>query len=141
MGKGLDDSRRSLMNPSSPETPQARAVRLGCAAPRFENMADDLVRSVRRAMGVPDRAEPDVEQEFAALRTTLDDFYPEFTELFAELLHGYLGGAASVVVTSLESEPVQAYLQVADAIDAEVNATLRSLVARIAKALSASHPA
>ena len=87
-------------------------------------------------MGVPDRAEPEVEQEFAALRATFDEFYPEFTQLFAGVLSRYLGAAAPVVISSLESEPVQAYLQVADAIDAEVNASLRSFAARISEALS-----
>lgn len=124
------------MNPSREETPQTRAVRLSCATPRFERIADDVVSSIRRAMGVPDRAEPEVEQEFAALRATFDELYPEFTQLFAGLLSRYLGAAAPVVLSSLESEPVQAYLQVADAIDAEVNATLRSFAARISEALS-----
>ncbi len=128
------------MNPSAPETPQIRAVRLSCATPRFENIADDLVRSVRRAMGVPDRAEPDVEQEFAALRVTLDHFYPEFAQLFSGLLSAHLGAAESVVLSSLESQPVQAYLQAADAIDAEVNACLRAFVSRIGTALGAAPP-
>lgn len=129
------------MNPSTPETPQSRALRLSCANSRFTSMADELVLSVRRAMGVPDRAEADVEEEFAALRTTLDDFHPEFTQFFAELLSGYLGAAESVVLSSLESAPVQAYLQAADAIDAEVNACLRGFVTRIAGALGTTTPA
>jgi hypothetical protein len=124
------------MQASPQETPHERTVRLSHANPRFERIADDLVSSVRRAMGVPDRAEPEVEQEFAALRTTLDDFYPEFAQAYARLLAGYLGSAAPVVVASLESEPVQAYLQAVDAIDAEVHASLRSLVGRISTALS-----
>jgi len=87
-------------------------------------------------MGVPDRAEPEVEQEFSALRATLDSFYPEFTQLFSRHLFGYLGRAAPVVISSLESEPVQAYLRVAEGIDAEVNTTLRSFAVRIGAALS-----
>lgn len=123
------------MNPSQEETLQARAVRLSCATPRFERIADDLVSSVRRAMGVPDRAEPEVEQEFAALRASLDAFYPEFTQLFAALLSHYLGSTAPVVIASLESQPVQAYLEVADAIDADLRASLRSFVVRLEEAL------
>lgn len=126
------------MNPSHEETLQTRAVRLSCATLRFERIADDLVFSVRRAMGVPDRAEPEVEQEFAALRASLDEFYPEFTQLFAGLLSRYLGSAAPVVIASLESEPVQAYLQVADAIDADVHASLRSFVVHLEDALSSA---
>jgi hypothetical protein len=129
------------MSPSSPETYHVRAVRLCCASSRFERIADDLVSSVRRSMGVPDRAEPEVEQEFAALRGSLDAFYPEFTQLFAGLLSGYLGPATKVVLSSLDSEPVQAYLRVADSIDAEINASLRSFVTRIGVALSSAPPA
>jgi hypothetical protein len=125
------------MQASPQETPHERTVRLSHASRSFERIADDLVLSVRRAMGVPDRAEPEVEQEFAALRTTLEQqFYPEFAQAFARLLAGYLGSAAPVVLSSLESEPVQAYLQAVDAIDAEVHASLRSFVERISTALS-----
>jgi hypothetical protein len=115
-----------------------RAVRLSCASPTFERIADGLVWQVRRAMGVPDRAEPEVELEFAGLRQTLDAFYPEFTQIYANLLSSYLGNAASVALASLESEAVQAYLRVAGQIDADVHAALKDYAARIALALNAT---
>jgi hypothetical protein len=126
------------MTSPSQETSETRAARLSCAALQFHRSADKLVSRVRRAMGVPDAAEEEVEREFCALRATLDDFYPEFALGVSGLLTRCLGPASSVVISSLEDEPVQAYLRVADAIDTEAAATLRSLALEIAAALTSA---
>jgi hypothetical protein len=124
------------MTVPSQDSFESRAVRLGGATPQFQRMADDLVRQVRRAMGVPDQAEPEVELEFAGLRQSLDAFYPEFTKIFADLLASYLGHAGSVALTSLENEVVQAYVQVAEQIEDDVAVVLHGYVPRISAALS-----
>ncbi|MEO8179446.1 MAG: hypothetical protein ABI895_11505 [Deltaproteobacteria bacterium] len=129
------------MNAPPQESFEARATRLSCATFQFQRTADVLVLQVRQAMGVPDQAEPEVEQEFRALRATLDDFYPEFTRTFSGLLTRCLGQSSRVVLSSLECEPVQAYLRVADAIDLELAAALGSLAAKIEAALSSSKEA
>jgi hypothetical protein len=113
-----------------------RAVRLSCASPTFGRIADDVVRQVRCVMGVPERAEPEVELEFEGLRKSLDEFYPEFTRIYASLLEGHLGDAASMVLASLESEDVQAYLRVARGIEGDVNALLKGYADRIVAALN-----
>jgi hypothetical protein len=123
------------MNAPSEESFEARTVRLSCAGSHFQRTADLLVLRVRRAMGVPDQAEVEVEQEFRALRASLDEFYPEFTQIFSGLLTRCLGPSSSVVIASLDCEPVQAYLRVADAIDLEASEALRHLAADIAAAL------
>jgi len=113
----------------------SRTVRLSHVAPRFNAMADQLVLNLRRAMGVPDRAEDDVEQEFRALRGSLDAFFPEFERIYSELLLAYVGRAAPVVLSRLENVDVQAYLRVADRIDAEIAQALQALLPRIGAAL------
>lgn len=127
------------MNQTSRETLEARAVRLTRAAPLFDSVADQLIISVRRAMGVPDQAEPEVEGEFAALRETFNQqFLPEFSKMYATLLLQQLGSATSVVLRALEGAPAQAYLGVAQQIEADVNTALREYVASIAAALSST---
>jgi hypothetical protein len=123
------------MNPLSSDTLESRVVRLSQAAPKFGRIADELILKLRRAMGVPDQAEADVEEEFAALRSSLDEFYPEFVKVYGGLLLHHLGGDASVVVPALESEPIQAYLQAADGMEAELSVTLKSLASSIGAAL------
>ncbi|HTV24199.1 MAG TPA: hypothetical protein VMG12_36150 [Polyangiaceae bacterium] len=122
----------------APETFELQAVRLTFAAPHFSRLADRLILTLRGAMGVPAVAEPEVEAEFAALRQSLDSFYPEFTQAYAGLLSRYLGEAAPVVVAALDEAPVQAYLRAADPIEAEMMAALRALSGRVAAALMPS---
>ena len=93
----------------------------------FQGMADDLVLRIRSAIGVPQRAEDDVEQEFAALRATFDEFFPEFAKIFGGTLDAFLGGALPLIVPALEDESVQAYIRVANAIDAETVTMLQAM--------------
>jgi hypothetical protein len=119
-----------------PDNPlESRAVRVTGATKQFERMGDELIHTLRRAMQVPDAAEPEVEQEFAALRESLDAFQPEFTRIYGGMLSRCLGSSASVVLSSLESAPAQAYLEVADRIDADVNALVRAYLPDVAAAL------
>src|SRR5687768_4287880 len=48
------------------------------AAVIFDRVADGLIVQVRRAMNVPEQADPDMEEELAALRADFDAFLPEF---------------------------------------------------------------
>lgn len=119
------------------ETPEARAVRLSHAAPVFARAANQLVLSLRRAMGVPDQAEPEVEQEFAALRATLDQKYrPEFDNMYAGLLRHHLGAASGVVLDALEDSSVQAYLAISERLGGELEGALRACIARLETLLS-----
>ena len=127
------------MTQISRETLEARAVRLTRAVPLFDGIADDLIINVRRAMGVPEQAEPEVEGEFAALRRTFEQqFFPEFSKMYAALLLQQLGSATSVVLRALEGAPVQAYLAVAQQVEADINGVLRECAASISAALSSS---
>lgn len=84
----------------------------------FASVADTLVRNVRRGMSVPEQADADVELEFAAFRTHLDQFLPEFCELFARLLLPRLGSEQlPEVLAALASPPAQTYLRAAPIIE------------------------
>lgn len=116
---------------------EKRAVRACRAAPLFARITDGVLAGVRRALGVPEQAEPDVEQEFSALRARLEQQYTaEFERLFAALLTQQLGRATSVVLSALECELVQAYLAVAEQIDADVSALVPEYIAGVGAALS-----
>jgi hypothetical protein len=119
------------------ETFEARAVRLSHVAPLFARMADGMLLSWRRALGVPDHAEPEVERELAALRTLFDEqFLPEFCRLYADLLTQHLGPATSVVLGALESEPVQAYLAVLERMETDLSVLLREVRPGVQAALT-----
>jgi hypothetical protein len=127
-----------MMNQTALEALETRTVRACRAAPLFDRAADQLIASVRQAMGVPEQAEAEVEQEFAGLRATIvAQFLPEFRKFYTGLLLQQLGPAASVVLGALENEPVQAYLAAAEQIEVGVNAALRELTGAISAALSA----
>jgi hypothetical protein len=61
-------------------------------------------------MGVPDRAEPDIEAEFLYLRRCLEDFRPEYEAMFGSLLWEHLGDSAEEALRSVEQTSVQEYL-------------------------------
>lgn len=119
-----------------PETFEARAVRLSQVAPLFARMADGMLLSWRRALGVPALAEPEVERELATLRSMFDEqFLPEFGKRYAGLLKEHLGAAASDVLVALEDENVQAYLAVVEPLEADLAGLLRSYLPRVKAAL------
>jgi hypothetical protein len=81
-------------------------VRLTFSGQSFSHFADDVVRTLRKKMHVPEHADADVEHEIAVFRTSLDAHYPEFCELFASTLgsqlpphelEGMLGGLSAGV--------------------------------------------
>lgn len=130
-------TRERSVNEIPQETLEQRVVRLSHVAPAFERAANQLVLSLRRAMGVPDQAEPEVEQEFATLRSTLDEqFRPEFDKMYASLCMHFLGPASSVVLNSLEDSAAQAYLAASERIAGDVGAALRAVMAELDALLS-----
>jgi len=84
----------------------------------FATVADTVVCNVRRGMFVPAQADAEVELEFAVFRTYLDQFLPEFCELFARLLLPRLGSEQlPEVLAALASPPAQTYLRAAPIIE------------------------
>ena len=125
------------MDQTLQETFDARAVRLSQVARSFARMADGMLLSWRRALGVPEHAEPDVERELAALRTSFDEqFLPDFCTHYADLLKQHLGSTSSAVLDALESEPAQEYLAVIDRLEADLNLLLRGYLPRVKAALN-----
>ncbi len=95
-----------------------RAHRLSHEGHTFDGIAARLTLSVRRAMGVPDRADPEIEDEFRYLRSCLDDFRSEYEAAFGSLLWKHLGEGAREALYALEAKPVQDYLANAAALRA-----------------------
>ena len=125
------------MDQTLQETFDARAVRLSQVARSFARMADGMLLSWRRALGVPEHAEPDVERELAALRTSFDEqFLPDFCRHYADLLKQHLGSTSSAVLDALESEPAQEYLAVIDRLEADLSLLLRGYLPHVKAALN-----
>jgi len=100
-------------------------------------MADGMLLSWRRSLGVPDQAKAEVEAELAALRRTFDEqFLPEFQEFYAALLEQHLGAGSSDVLAALENPNVQAYLAVIEGVETEFAVLLREYLPRVRAALS-----
>jgi hypothetical protein len=99
-----------------------------CRSWRFLQAAAGVIAHLRKVMGVPEQADEDVEQEFAALRCELDQHFPEFCKLFAGLLTRYIRREHQPqVFAALRREPVQRYLRA----ETEIEAGLRQLVLRL----------
>jgi hypothetical protein len=108
--------------------PLTTLLQLTRAAALFDQIADGLIAGVRRAMSVPSPADPDIEQEFAFLRGSLDAFFPEFRQLFGGLVLKYVGEEhLPGVLDALRSELAQRYLLAAPRIDAELQQHLGRL--------------
>jgi hypothetical protein len=115
---------RDFMN----QDPITALVEITRATTIFDRIADDLIAGVRHAMGVPPRAEVEVEEEFAFLRASLDVFLPEFRQLYGGLLVKHLGWEeVPEVLEGLESEVAQRYLCAVEGIEAELQQHLGRL--------------
>jgi hypothetical protein len=119
--------------------PIATVVQLTRAAVIFDQIADNLIAGVRQAMGVPATADPEIEQEFAFLRGALDEFFPEFRQLFGGLVIKHVGEQhVPALIEGLGSELAQRYLQAAPRIEAELQQHLGRLSQRMLLAAQAS---
>ncbi len=115
-----------------------RAHRLSHEGRAFDGIATRLTHSVRRAMGVPDRAEPEIEEEFQYLRICLDDFRPEYEVAFGSLLWKHLGEGAKEALYAVEAKPVQEYLGSAVALRAAFESELQRIAGLLQDELEAS---
>jgi hypothetical protein len=121
------------------QDPISALVEITRAATLFDRIADDLIAGVRHAMGVPPRAEVEVEEEFAFLRASLNEFLPEFRQLYGGLLVKHLGWEQlPEVLEGLESELAQRYLRAVQGIEAELQQHLGRLSQEMLLAAQAS---
>jgi len=105
----------------------------------FDQIADGLIAGVRHAMGVPVHADDEVEQEFAFLRTSLDEFFPEFEQLYGGLLVKHLGWEhVPELLETLGSDLAQRYLGAAQGIEEELRQHLGRLSQEMLLAAQAS---
>ena len=103
------------------------AVRLTHATKLFDATAEHLLWRLRVAMYIPSVADESTEREFLRLREKLDDYFPEFRELFGGLLVERLGAHAADVLRGLAGEELQLYFQASDRIRRDVEAGLNEL--------------
>ena len=85
------------------ETRAQKAVRVTRAARIFDAMVGALVWRVRKAMSVPDRADEETEASFRALRERLDAYFPEFRNIYGQLLVEQLGETHADAVPRLNA--------------------------------------
>jgi len=130
------------MNSVSIQSAAITAVQLTRAATIFDRIANGLVERVRQALGVPDRLDEDIEQELVGLRAELDEFFPEYQQLFGGLLLEHIGREhAPSVLAALSGEAIQRYFRAAPEIDAELQALFAELVRQMSLAArEASQP-
>jgi hypothetical protein len=101
----------------------------------FAYLAANFVCEVRRKLCVPDRADDDVEAEFAALRQRVDASYPEFCANFAAALVDQLGPERlQEMLAGLSTEPAQRYLEVAGRILLEFKQSAPALTQKLTAA-------
>lgn len=116
------------------ETRAQKAVRVTRAARIFDAMVSALLWRVRKAMSVPDRADEETEASFRALRERLDAHFPEFRDIYGQLLVDQLGEAhADGVLAHLEAPPLQAYFRASAAIEAELSVAGTELMRAMAE--------
>lgn len=117
------------------ENHAAVAVRLTRAATIFDGIANGLITQVRCAMGVSERADPDIQRELVRLRARLDELYPEYQQIFGRLLLEHIGQEhAPSVLMALRAEPIQEYFRAAPRMDADLQRLLVELAQRMSRA-------
>ena len=117
----------------------ALAVQLTRAAAIFDAIANGLIAQVRRAAGLPERADPDTEQELIHLRARLDELYPEYQQLFGGLLLDHIGREhAPSVLAALRAEPIQEYFRAMPRMEDELRLLLIDLAQRMSRAARGS---
>jgi hypothetical protein len=105
----------------------------------FAHLAANFVGEVRRKLCVPDHADDDVEAEFAALRQRIDTYYPEFCVIFASALLDQLGPERlQEMLSGLNGEAAQRYLEVAGRIRLELEQSLPAVTQKLAAAAQAA---
>jgi hypothetical protein len=110
------------------QDPFAALVEITRASGMFDQIADGLIAGVRHAVGVPVHADLEVEQEFAFLRASLDEFFPDFQQLYGGLLVQHLGWEhVPELLECLGSDLAQRYLAAAQGIEEELRQHLGRL--------------
>jgi hypothetical protein len=105
----------------------------------FAHLAASLVGEVRRKLCVPDHADDDVEAEFAALRQRIDAHYPEFCAIFASALLDQLGPERlQEMLSGLNGEAAQRYLEVAGRIRLELEQSIPAVTQKLTAAAQAA---
>jgi hypothetical protein len=101
----------------------------------FAHLAANFVGEVRRKLCVPDHADADVEAEFVALRQRIDGYYPEFCAILASALLDQLGSERlQEMLSGLNTEAAQRYLEVAGRIRLELEQSVPALTQKLTAA-------
>jgi hypothetical protein len=121
------------MNVTPASNVHAQLVQLTRAAHVFDDLANGLIQGLRIAMNVPQNAGADVEREFGQLREQLDEYFPEFQEIYGSTLVEHFGvNSTDRVLAALSGEGVQAYFRKCFEIDCDFVAALPQLADEMA---------
>jgi hypothetical protein len=109
------------------EVSAGAAVQITRAAPMFDHLVE-AVLAERTPEGKPAVAG-------GALRERLDWFFPEFRELYFQLLREHLGADLTRVLSALSDDSVQLYFRSLQSMQPELRERLQRLGQRMASAL------
>lgn len=113
------------------------AVQVTRAAPLFDRLADTMLARVEDRLQCREQNDESLRgQALRALRERLDAFYPEFRQLYGELLLEHLGAEqAPGVLAALEHDSVQHYFRALHEMQSELWGGLERLAERMALAV------
>ena len=121
------------MNLTPASNVHAQLVQLTRAAHVFDDLANGLIQGLRIAMNVPQNAGADVEHEFGHLREQLDEYFPEFQEIYGSTLVEHFGvNSTDRVLAALSGDAVQSYFRKCFEIDCDFVAALPQLADEMA---------
>ena len=115
------------------------AIQITRAAPLFDRLVDAVLEHrTSRVSTRPAAAGPNDPAQLAALRERLDWFFPQFRELYFELLREQLGADLSSVLDALKEERVQRFLRALEALHPALLSSMQQLGREMLVALEAS---
>jgi len=121
------------------------AIQITRAAPLFDRLVDAVLEHrTSRATTRPAAATPLAQNDPAqldALRERLDWFFPQFRDLYFELLREQLGADLSPVLSAMKDERVQRFLRALDTMRPALLCSLQQLGREMTNALEASSAA
>jgi hypothetical protein len=125
------------MTAISEVSPRA-AIQITRAAPLFDRLVDAVLDHRTSRVSTRPATAGDDSAQLAALRERLDWFFPQFRDLYFELLREQLGNDFSSVLGALEDERVQRFLRALERMRPALLSGMQQLGREMANALEAS---
>lgn len=126
-----------------PDVSARAAIQITRAAPLFDHLVDAVLehytsRTPTRPAAAGNVLAKNDPIPLAALRERLDWFFPQFRDLYFELLREQLGRDLSLVLGALQDERVQRFLRALETMRPALLRSMQQLGREMANALEAS---